>query len=57
MRGYFCIGFIDFEPAGKKLTDFTDFFSPYNFKKNDDIILTCSKMNEVILSKQLTEQT
>ena len=57
MRGYFCIGFIDFELAGKKLTDFTDFFSPYNFKKNDDIILTCSKMNEVILSKQLTEQT
>ena len=26
--GYFCIGFIDFMLAGKKLTDFTSFFSP-----------------------------
>ena len=41
MCGYFCIGFIDFMLAGKKLTDFTYLFSPYNFKKNDDIILTC----------------
>ena len=30
---YFCIGFIDFVLAGKKLTDFTSFFSPYDFKK------------------------
>ena len=29
--------------AGKKLTDFTSLFSPYNFKKNDDIILICFK--------------
>ena len=41
MCGYFCIGFIDFMLAGKKLTDFTYLFSPYKFKKNDDIILTC----------------
>ena len=33
MCGYFCIGFIDFMLAGKKLTDFTSMFSPYNFKK------------------------
>ena len=33
MRGYFCIGFIDFVFAGKKLTDFTSLFSPYDFKK------------------------
>ena len=26
MCGYFCIGFIDFMLAGKKLTDFTIFF-------------------------------
>ena len=39
MCGYFCIGFIDFMLAGKKLTDFTSLFSPYDFKKNDDIIL------------------
>ena len=32
MCGYFCIGFIDFMLAGKKLTDF-NLFSPYDFKK------------------------
>ena len=35
MCGYFRIGFIDFMLAGKKLTDFTNLFSPYDFKKND----------------------
>ena len=39
MCGYFCIGFIDFMLAGKTLTDFTNLFSPSNFKKNDDLIL------------------
>ena len=39
MCGYFCIGFIDLMLAGKKLTDYTGLFSPYDFKKNDDIIL------------------
>ena len=34
-----CIGFIDFMLAGKTLTDFANFFSPSNFKKNDDVIL------------------
>ena len=43
MCGYFYIGFIDFMLAGKKLTDFTNMFSPYDFKKNDDIILTYFK--------------
>ena len=38
MRGYFCIGFIDFMVAGMTLTDFTNLFVPNNFKKNDDII-------------------
>ena len=37
--GYFCIGVIDFMLAGKKLTDFTNILSPYDFKKNDNIIL------------------
>ena len=32
MYGYFCIGFIDFMVAGKKLTDYKNLFSPYNFK-------------------------
>ena len=40
MCGYFCIGFIDFILAGKKLTDFTNIFSPHDFKKNDAITLS-----------------
>ena len=43
MYGYFCIVFIDFMLAGKKLTDYTNLFSPHDFKKNDDIILTYFK--------------
>ena len=43
MCGYFCIGFIDFMLAGKKLTDYTNLFSPHDFKKNDDIILSYFK--------------
>ena len=39
MGGYFCIGFIDFMLAGKTLTEYTNLFSPNNFKKNDGIIL------------------
>ena len=39
MCGYICIGFIDFMLVGKKLSDFTSLFSPYDFKKNDNIIL------------------
>ena len=39
MCGYFCIGFIDFMLAGKTITDFTNLFSPNNFKRNDDITL------------------
>ena len=43
MCGYFCIGFIDFMLAGKKLADFTTLFSPYAFDKNDSIILSYFK--------------
>ena len=37
--------------AGKKLTDYANFFSPYDFKKNADIIFTylineCIYINE-----------
>ena len=39
MCGYFCIGFIDFMLAEKTLTEYTNLFSPNNFKRNDDIIL------------------
>ena len=37
MCGYFFIGLYMF--MGKSLTDYTNLFSPNNFKKNDDIIL------------------
>ena len=41
--GYFCIGFIDFMLAGKKLADYTNLFSPHDFRKNDNIILSYFK--------------
>ena len=40
MCGYFCIGFFVFVLAGKKLTDYTNLFSPHDSKKNDDIIFS-----------------
>ena len=43
MCGYFCIEFIDFMLANEKLTDFTNMFSPYDFGKNDQIILSYFK--------------
>ena len=43
MCGYFCIGFIDFMFAGRSLIDFTSLFSPYDFKKTDDIIFSYFK--------------
>ena len=43
MCGYFCMGFINFMLAGKKLSDYTNLFSPHDFKKNDSIILSYFK--------------
>ena len=43
MCGYFFIGFIDFTFTHKTLIDFTSFFSPYDFEKNDKIILSYFK--------------
>ena len=45
MFKYFCIVFIDFMLARKTLTEYTNLFSPNNFKKNDDIILNYSMNN------------
>ena len=42
MCGYFCIGFINFMIKRKTLTDYANFFSPNNFKRNNDIILIIS---------------
>ena len=38
MCGYFCIGFIDFMLAGKKLTDFTSLLPRHDFEKTDIIL-------------------
>ena len=54
MCGYFCIGLIEFMLAEKTLTEYTNLFSPNNFKKNDDIILNyfvSNISNEIILFK------
>ena len=39
MCGYFCIGFIDFMILNKSLLDYTIFFSPNDYEKNDKITL------------------
>ena len=43
MCEYFSIGFINFILDGKTLTDCTSLFSPYDFNKNDKIILSYFK--------------
>ena len=43
MCGYFCNEFIDFMFTGKTLTEYTNLFSPFNFEKNDNLILSYSK--------------
>ena len=39
MCGYFCIGIINFMLKEKSLTEYTNHFSPNDFKRNDDTIL------------------
>ena len=39
MCGYFFILFIEYMFNDKTLTDFTNLFSPWNFEKNDEIII------------------
>ena len=39
MCGIFCIGFINFTLKGKRLLEFTRFFSANKYKNNDKIIL------------------
>ena len=38
MCGYFCIEFINYKLEGKTLLDYTNLYSPNDFKKNDQII-------------------
>ena len=39
VRGYFCIGLIDFMVKGKSLLNYTNLSSPNDYEKNDKIIL------------------
>ena len=64
MCGYFCIEFIDFMFEGKTLTEYTSLFSPNNFEKNGDKILSYFKnewkkfyKTNPIDKTNLTEQT
>ena len=43
MCRYFCIEFFDFMFKGKTLTEYPNLFSPNDFKKNDNIILSYFK--------------
>ena len=43
MCGQFCIGFINLMLNGESLTEYTNLFSPYDFKKNDDIVMSYFK--------------
>ena len=38
MCGYYCIEFINYMLKGKTLLDYTNLFSPNDFKKNDQVI-------------------
>ena len=38
MSGYFCIVFINYMLKGKTLLDYTNLFSPNDFKKNNRVI-------------------
>ena len=43
MCGYFCIKFINYMFKGKTLLEYTNLFSPNDFKKNDQIIKSIFK--------------
>ena len=38
MCGFYCIAFIEYVLAGKTLLDYTNLFSPSDYKNNDKII-------------------
>ena len=53
MCGYFCIGFIDFMLANKTFIDYTNSFSPYNFERNDKIIIDYFKRAKYLKKNNL----
>ena len=48
MCGYFCIEFINYMLKGKTLLDYTNLFSPNDFKKNDRVIKRIFKNDNII---------
>ena len=51
MCGYYCIEFINYMLNGKTLLDYTNLFSPNDFKKNDQVIKRIfKKMNNLELT-------
>ena len=47
MCRYFCIEFINYILKGETLLDYTNLFSPNNFKKNDQVIKRILRMNNL----------
>ena len=45
MCGFYCITFIEYMLSGKTLLDYTNLFSPNDYKKNDKIIYKFLKIN------------
>ena len=43
MSGFYCIAFIEYILAGKTLLDYTNLFSPNNYKNKNKIIYKCFK--------------
>ena len=43
MCRFFCIRFIDFMLSGKNLIEYTNLFSPNDYTKNDDVIMSFFK--------------
>ena len=41
--GFYCIAFIEYMLAGKTLLDYTNLFSPNDYRKNDKITYKCFK--------------
>ena len=53
MCGFYCIAFIGYMLAGKTLLDYTNLFSPNDYKKNDKIVYKYFKDKEASLKFRL----
>ena len=53
MCGYLCIGFTDFMLNGKSFLDYTNLFSPDEYKKNDKVILEIFSITKKVKMKKI----